>query len=977
MANIVAITVKATDSTADGFAKIRAEAAKAGAEAADAFNEAFRLKAAASATTRDKLEESGGISGDDKSLVNKLKSYANTPGGIGIIGTGNDTSLMSMLKNSIRQQAESGNFGLIGGGGESSTDLVREVLANNVTGNTTTKDFVNQVLEGNSPGNVSTEDLVKQVLENNVTGNVSTKDFVDQVIEGNKPGNIDTTDTIHEKVDTSKVDGKKDGTKYGSDFLSAFDSAMKGSGGGDGGDGIAGALGGALNSGGAIGGALPGTAGVSGLAATVTGLAGALIAVLPALTATASGLGVIGGGFAILIETSAKFKAAMTSDLTDLEGVAAKAAAPLAKPLEDAATQIVGFFKDIEPDLQAVFADSGQLVEPLVKGFEELMSGAGPGFLAMIKSAGPVFAQFAGSLSDLGHDLGEMFSDFAQDSGGSGVILRSFMDLIGSLLPFLGKLGQIMVSSLAPAFAAFSSAIQAVFPALTPLLSIIGSFAGAVLTDLASVLGAVGALLVGLAPSFKTLAGVASSLFNTMENAGVFAIFGNVLESLALPLANLINALVKGLAPAIPGIITLVGQLTTFLADLITAGLVVMINAVTTVIKVLSPILPLILDVIAVVKAWTIVQGVLDAVLAANPIGIVILAVAALIGIVVELVQHWGTVEAFFRDLWHDVEQIFDDASSDINGALDGAWDTAYGNVTRIWDDIVSFFKGVPGDILREIDSLGGDIESWAAGVMEGMLSGFESVWHDITSFFGGLAKDILDALGIHSPPDWAISAGVDIMNGIGIGMGQARGAYENELDKLNATAQKASQGQLLNPTGSGSSIQQLMKSMAASLGWTGTQWTALNAVEMREAGYNLSATNPTSGAYGLAQFIDGPSEYAQYGGNATTAAGQITAMLNYIAQRYGSPAAAWDHEASYGWYDHGGWLPTGLSLAYNGTGAPEPVGAMAGGSMQITLAVDSAGSTAFEAFMVSALRNWVRVKGGGSVQKAFGIGTG
>ena len=67
------------------------------------------------------------------------------------------------------------------------------------------------------------------------------------------------------------------------------------------------------------------------------------------------------------------------------------------------------------------------------------------------------------------------------------------------------------------------------------------------------------------------------------------------------------------------------------------------------------------------------------------------------------------------------------------------------------------------------------------------------------------------------------------------------------------------------------------------------------------------------------------PSEYAQYGGNAGTAAGQITGFLNYVSQRYGTPAAAWAHEEKYHWYDQGGWLGPGSSGG-NATGKPEAV---------------------------------------------------
>jgi hypothetical protein len=102
---------------------------------------------------------------------------------------------------------------------------------------------------------------------------------------------------------------------------------------------------------------------------------------------------------------------------------------------------------------------------------------------------------------------------------------------------------------------------------------------------------------------------------------------------------------------------------------------------------------------------------------------------------------------------------------------------------------------------------------------------------------------------------------------------------------------------------GTTGSNEQVMQQVAASFGWTGPEWTALYNVEMREAGFSLTATNPTSGAYGMAQFINGPSEYAQYGGNSTTAFGQSVAMCNYIKQRYGTPIAAWAHEQEFGWY--------------------------------------------------------------------------
>jgi hypothetical protein len=64
-----------------------------------------------------------------------------------------------------------------------------------------------------------------------------------------------------------------------------------------------------------------------------------------------------------------------------------------------------------------------------------------------------------------------------------------------------------------------------------------------------------------------------------------------------------------------------------------------------------------------------------------------------------------------------------------------------------------------------------------------------------------------------------------------------------------------------------------------------------------------LTAQNPTSNAYGIAQFINGPREYYTYGGNPNTVQGQLTAMANYISQRYGDPSTAWAFHKKNNWY--------------------------------------------------------------------------
>lgn len=104
------------------------------------------------------------------------------------------------------------------------------------------------------------------------------------------------------------------------------------------------------------------------------------------------------------------------------------------------------------------------------------------------------------------------------------------------------------------------------------------------------------------------------------------------------------------------------------------------------------------------------------------------------------------------------------------------------------------------------------------------------------------------------------------------------------------------------------------------------TQWSALNQLWTRESGWRANATNPSSGAYGIPQALPA-SKMASAGSDwRTNPSTQIKWGLQYIKDVYGSPAAAWAHELSQGWYDNGGWLQPGTTLVHNDTGKPEPV---------------------------------------------------
>ncbi len=90
---------------------------------------------------------------------------------------------------------------------------------------------------------------------------------------------------------------------------------------------------------------------------------------------------------------------------------------------------------------------------------------------------------------------------------------------------------------------------------------------------------------------------------------------------------------------------------------------------------------------------------------------------------------------------------------------------------------------------------------------------------------------------------------------------------------------------------------------MLGSFHWSWRQFKYLDWLWDRESSWNVYATNPFSGAYGIPQAMPG-SKMASAGANwRTSAATQIRWGLGYIRDVYGSPRAAWDHELSAGWY--------------------------------------------------------------------------
>src|SRR5690606_28734878 len=95
----------------------------------------------------------------------------------------------------------------------------------------------------------------------------------------------------------------------------------------------------------------------------------------------------------------------------------------------------------------------------------------------------------------------------------------------------------------------------------------------------------------------------------------------------------------------------------------------------------------------------------------------------------------------------------------------------------------------------------------------------------------------------------------------------------------------------------------------ARMFGWA-AHWGATYRLLMKESGFNNTAQNPTSTAYGMFQFLD--STWGGYGIRKTSDPRlQAIAGGRYIRARYGNPSRALAFHLAHNWYEQGTpWVP-------------------------------------------------------------------
>lgn len=315
------------------------------------------------------------------------------------------------------------------------------------------------------------------------------------------------------------------------------------------------------------------------------------------------------------------------------------------------------------------------------------------------------------------------------------------------------------------AFKPIDAFVKPVLESLKPIFKDVFSFVAEIIEQLLPVIDA-------LTPAFKYLGESIGKIFEKLR-----PIIGNLAKALNaafVPIQAFIMPVVKALKVLCDSVFNAIGVL---LDDVEkdTSGLAAAVSALTPVFETLGkivgavitvfaagietlgpalkPIAYIILGIVSAIKIWTAVQTILNAVMAANPIGLIIIAVVGLIGVITLLVKKWDVVKAALikgvKAVWNFIKKfgaailaiLFPIPAAIIAGIMLVVknWETIKNALIAGAKTVGNFFVGIWETIKNAFITAFKTIGNFFVGIGRSIKNFFVNIWNSIKNFFGGL----------------------------------------------------------------------------------------------------------------------------------------------------------------------------------------------------------------------------------------------
>ena len=243
----------------------------------------------------------------------------------------------------------------------------------------------------------------------------------------------------------------------------------------------------------------------------------------------------------------------------------------------------------------------------------------------------------------------------------------------------------------------------------------------------------------------------AKNMADTMQDnlEGQLTILKSQLQELAISFGDLLMPAVRSIVSGLQGMVDVLNAMPD--------GVKRVIMIVALLAAALGPVLIIIgktLSAIGTIMTWapklagaiSAVKGAfaaLSATMMANPIAIVIAAIAALVAAFIYL---WNTNEEFRQfwiRLWNEIKEVAVRVWTAISQFLVSAWNGIRNTAVAVWNGIRDFFSGLWAGIKTLFTTVVAAISTFLVGAWNGIRSTVMAVWNAISVFLGSVWNGI------------------------------------------------------------------------------------------------------------------------------------------------------------------------------------------------------------------------------------------
>lgn len=297
--------------------------------------------------------------------------------------------------------------------------------------------------------------------------------------------------------------------------------------------------------------------------------------------------------------------------------------------------------------------------------------------------------------------------------------------------------------------------------------------------------------------------------------ANIIKIWGNIktiltavwqgIKNVAIPIFQTIWGVIKTVFEAIGKIIDKIAPQFANLADQLANGnidtdkWVKVGEAIAKIIAVIVGVVAAVKTVIAVVRTVTSVVKGVSAVISfvSSPVGLVILAIMALIAVGILLYKNWDKIKAFAIRVWTAIKDFFVNIFTSIGNFFTSIWEGISTFFSSVWNGIKETVSGAVSAVWEIISTVFSTIWEFISGVATNIWTSITTAFTNILSGITGTIGNIKDSIvtGFTAAIDWikslpaqAFQWGADIINNIVEGI---KGAVGKVGEAVSGVASK------------------------------------------------------------------------------------------------------------------------------------------------------------------------------------------